>query len=916
MKKILIIFFPVFLQVLNVFGQCDAWVWSDLPFGATTLDLAVDDEGNSYNIGWVSQTSSFNGESFPVQENFRGLFINKINSEGEGEWIQTTEGSIYAVRPSLATFGDQIYGVFSFFGEITWDGIAYNSPSGQNASLLVALNKEGETLWTKLIEGTEGIHHCGDIAVDDNGNIYHTGRMGNALTIESEALVADETTLSAVYLIKMMSDGTLDWIVHSEGSTEARGWALTIDQEQNVVVGGQTRGAISFGNNDFDPDATNNVNPFIAKFDTDGSSQWLIGYPSKTSSTIYGISADEDNNILITGSVGDSTLVNGQWIEAKGINDGFIARILPFGVTDWFRQFGAFQSSGGEWSTAINVTNEGNYIVTGQVTDGADFGSDTLYVSPFQRLRTAIATYNADGELLSLLGTGGAGWHISYGAVLKEDFLYINGNFLGRGMFGNDTVFAIPSSPDTSVAASFLWKVPLSEMAFNVESDIDSTYLYNGTYQYFNSSSSEYDKVSWNTNNDGFAAGIDTFLFSFEEAGGYFVCQTLSNCWSRQSSCLELILEEDDFSIAYQSIGAATEIDGSGAVLLTGNTYELRGVVQTANSVVDGYRFALNDGTGSVEVVSPVILNNYVPEIGDSIHIIGAIDQVNGMGQVLVQVVFKIQENIGVKPAVFVTALTESLESQTVVLDCIELGSLDSLSNDNQILSVSQGEQTFFLSIPPTFTFDTTGLNNTLFAIEGVVVQESEDDLLSNYLLRVLSQEAVFIPTQTIADFTFTDEAESIFIFNASPNNINTLFESAQWLINDEVVSTESSYEHQLSGELADGLTVCYEINGNECYESLQNCQTIIQTGAYVVNNSFAPIVFPNPANNRVQIESNELITALNIIDGKGCVVQQKYYSNALTSLNLDVGFLENGLYFIQLITDKQDQQIVKLLIN
>jgi hypothetical protein len=118
---------------------------------------------------------------------------------------------------------------------------------------------------------------------------------------------------------------------------------------------------------------------FVAKFDASGNLIWgsYLGGPKEEYA--YAVSVDHNGNIYIggkTGSTTDIATADGyQPVFGGGNNDGFVAKFSPSGTLRWCTYFGG---TNGEWVLALANDAQGNVYFGGYTgskkgiaTDGA-----------------------------------------------------------------------------------------------------------------------------------------------------------------------------------------------------------------------------------------------------------------------------------------------------------------------------------------------------------------------------------------------------------------------------------------------------------------------------------------------------------------------------------------------------------------
>lgn len=117
-----------------------------------------------------------------------------------------------------------------------------------------------------------------DMALDDNNNVYITGRTEGAT---QDALIA-----------KFDANGQEVWNTTFDGGDYDRGYGITSDDSDNIYIAGQTVNT-----------SDSNYNAFIAKYDSSGNYLWNVTWDgiSGSSDSAQDIMLDASGNIYIAG---------------------------------------------------------------------------------------------------------------------------------------------------------------------------------------------------------------------------------------------------------------------------------------------------------------------------------------------------------------------------------------------------------------------------------------------------------------------------------------------------------------------------------------------------------------------------------------------------------------------------------------
>ncbi|MBK9097410.1 MAG: SBBP repeat-containing protein [bacterium] len=228
--------------------------------------MTVDESGNVYVTGY-SQASGL----------IKAMIV-KFNSDGDYQWatlynIPSVTGEIHGKAIKVDSYGN-VYAT----------GHCYSGASTFVDFLVMKCYSNGDTAWVKRYSNSFSTDEAKDIAVDNEGNVYVTGR----------TYVGGGGSNNYDYLtIKLSSDGTVLW--HSTydgpaGYTQDEARALVLDEFGNSFITGGSSVSPLYYSGDF---AT-------VMYDENGNDIWTVRNPSGDFGA-YDIALDDYNNIYLGG---------------------------------------------------------------------------------------------------------------------------------------------------------------------------------------------------------------------------------------------------------------------------------------------------------------------------------------------------------------------------------------------------------------------------------------------------------------------------------------------------------------------------------------------------------------------------------------------------------------------------------------
>jgi uncharacterized repeat protein (TIGR01451 family) len=292
--------------------------------------IALDSLGNIYTVGKFANAGDFDPGLDTFILNIEGtiyanscqLFISKLDNQGNFVWAKSLGGVLEGSGIGLALdsagnihLGGTIRGVVDFDpGPDTFyiDYALTSTSMSYSTSFVCKLDASGNFVWAKAMGGYS---ECYSVAVDNNGNVYSTGKFSTTSDFDPGPnifnLYAINGSLnSRTFISKLDAQGNFIW-AKSMGKGfvggSVTGLTIVVDNFSNCYIVGQYSGLI-----DFDPGVNvfNLVPPssvatlFIAKLDNQGNFVWarregdLYGPITASGNTCV---VDHNGTVYVTG---------------------------------------------------------------------------------------------------------------------------------------------------------------------------------------------------------------------------------------------------------------------------------------------------------------------------------------------------------------------------------------------------------------------------------------------------------------------------------------------------------------------------------------------------------------------------------------------------------------------------------------
>lgn len=272
------------------------------------------------------------------------------------------------------------------------DGI-YN---GWYDAFLSKLDATGTSLVYSTFLGGGGNDYGFGVAVDSTGNAYVAGytNSGNFPTVTP--FDGSYNGYFDVFVSKFDATGTtLVYSTYLGGSNHDHGFGMALDNDGNVYVTGRTRSIDFPVSSPLDGSLSGSSDAFVCKLDATGTSLIYSTYLGGDSNEDgNAIAVDDSGNAYVTGSTLSSNFptVSPLYGTRRGGSDAFVSKLNSTGTSLIYSTY--FGGKGSDIGNGITVDSVGNAYVTGRTWssnfpttagayDNTFNGSFDVYVSKF-----------------------------------------------------------------------------------------------------------------------------------------------------------------------------------------------------------------------------------------------------------------------------------------------------------------------------------------------------------------------------------------------------------------------------------------------------------------------------------------------------------------------------------------------------
>ncbi len=355
----------VFLAKYDVNG---AQVWSKR-FGSTGFDdaygLAVDASGNVVVIGRFEGTVDFGSGAGLVSAGSTDIFVAKYNSAGVHQWSKRFGSTQADAAHAVALDGLGNVLMTGVFRLTVDFGGGNLSSSGFNDVIVAKFDANGTHVWSQRFGST--LFEAGNtIAVDGSNNVIVGGQFQGTVSFGGAGLVASSTDM---FLAKYNSAGVHQWSVDFGGTGGDLGKGVAVDGSGNVYYTGLFEGTVNFGGGAFVSLGASDI--FLAKYNSAGAHQWSDSYGSALADEGRGVAADAGGNVTLTGEYQGTIDFGGGNLTSAGTRDVIVATYDATGAHQWSQSFGAGSDDTGN---GVAIDGSDNLLVIGLFRNTVDFG--------------------------------------------------------------------------------------------------------------------------------------------------------------------------------------------------------------------------------------------------------------------------------------------------------------------------------------------------------------------------------------------------------------------------------------------------------------------------------------------------------------------------------------------------------------
>ncbi len=171
-----------------------------------------------------------------------------------------------------------------------------------------------------------------------------------------------------------------------------------------------------------------------------------------------------------------------------------------------------------------------------------------------------------------------------------------------------------------------------------------------------------------------------------------------------------------------------------------------------------GYSFWIKDGTGGINVFNFVDVGTFVANVGDSIKVVGEIEQFNGLIEIVADTFAVISSGNSIGSPTLVTTIDESTESDYIQIANVSLVTPSQwpAAGSSANVDVTDGSNTFLIRIDSDTDIDGSPAPTGLFSVRGAGGQfDNTSPYTAGYQIQPssLADIQAFVPTTPTVNF-------------------------------------------------------------------------------------------------------------------------------------------------------------------
>ena len=343
--------------------------------GGTNFDqtngIAIDSNGNVYATGYFLGTADFSGGMIVSGAASFDIFVVKYDAAGGFAGIIGLGGAEDDQGRSLDFDALGNLYLAAEFKDVMASGPNQVTAQGEEDIVVVRMDVNLGITWM-VSAGSVEIDRVLDMAIDST-DILITGSHSGTATFGT--IMANTAGFADIYVAKLDTAGTFNWVTTGGGAGDDVGRGLAVDANGDILMSGYTQGGMFSGTPVTTVFGTYDI--VVAKYSPGSALQWVETFGGAGNDFSLSLDVDGQNNPIHTGLYAATAYFGSDSISEAGGSDIFVAKLDGSGNHVWAKSAGA---GGFDSGNRIAVNDAGEAFLTGGFT-GAAALFDTISVA-------------------------------------------------------------------------------------------------------------------------------------------------------------------------------------------------------------------------------------------------------------------------------------------------------------------------------------------------------------------------------------------------------------------------------------------------------------------------------------------------------------------------------------------------------
>lgn len=276
--------------------------------------------------------------------------------------------------------------------------------------------------WIKQAGDTQKGDNGFSVAIDSKGNIYSTGNFSGTANFGKDIVVSSSFD-SDCYLAKSDKDGNFLWVKTIGGKWGQTGNCVVVDNEDNIVLTGGAGLTTIIENIEYENNRGGGI--FLVKYNTNGDLLWRKLYQDKSFADSQTLTTDKENNIVFSGRF-ENIDFDDNILTSNGQVDIFLTKLNKDGDFLWTRNIGGNDDDS---PSAVLIDSKGEIVLSGEIRNQITIDDKTIVANEYDDV--FVSKFSKSGKLIWIKSFGGGHFDRVWDMAIDNlDNIYVTGDFI------------------------------------------------------------------------------------------------------------------------------------------------------------------------------------------------------------------------------------------------------------------------------------------------------------------------------------------------------------------------------------------------------------------------------------------------------------------------------------------------------